>query len=521
MNSRIHISIVGSRDFVHRLSAALRARISSTEDGSITFSVGNMAEARMLVITERPHLLVFDIGFNTSREDIAWIRNLLSEVRDRFGKRLSTVLAVTTPAKFVFAGDLLFRDDASLEPSRLIDSLIIAPPPGIPSAPSIELQFLDCVEHALDIHGRTSNGENFLPALGEEVWAPSMCDPQSRDIWMRWVPRYARYVNENPLIVGPTGGGKTRMALALHALSGRKGPFVSITPRDFSSPELVQAELFGAVQGAYTGAVEKWGLVKKAEGGTLFVDELQSIDRDLQGKLITFIENKTYRRVGEAESHHADVRFIFASNRSVAELVSKESLRDDFAYRLERLQIELKPLRQRRLDIAAGACVALAKVMRERLEARTHESLSRPDAVALEGLNLKAYADLFSAPWPGNLRQVENAVARLIELADINAKTLIDEECTAEARGTLLGISAATSADIFEEAALQLALRAHQGSFSGISDCLADFSESIRSIALEVSGGEVGQAAQLIEDSPAALELFAAARSRQELGKAD
>ena len=144
-----------------------------------------------------------------------------------------------------------------------------------------------------------------------------MCDPASRNVWMRWLPRYARYVNENPLIAGPTGSGKTRLADALHELSGREGPFISITPRDFSSTELVQAELFGAVAGAYTGAVEKWGLVKRADKGTLFIDELQSIDKDLQGKLITFIENKTYRRVGEAESHRADVRFIFATNQDI------------------------------------------------------------------------------------------------------------------------------------------------------------------------------------------------------------
>ena len=190
--------------------------------------------------------------------------------------------------------------------------------------------------HELD---RRSRGALPLQPLGSEGWVQSLADLSSRELWMRWLPRYASYTNENPIIIGETGTGKTNLAYALHRLSGREGEFVSVTPRDFSSAELVQAELFGAVAGAYTGAVDKWGLVKSAEKGTLFIDELQSIDKDLQGKLITFIENKTYRRVGSAESIEADVRFVFASNKTLYEMMESDILRHDFAYRLERVQL--------------------------------------------------------------------------------------------------------------------------------------------------------------------------------------
>ena len=325
---------------------------------------------------------------------------------------------------------------------------------------------------------------------------------------MRWLPRYARYINENPLIVGPTGSGKTRLAAAMHNLSGRSGPFISITPRDFSSSELVQAELFGSVAGAYTGAVDKWGLVRKAEKGTLFIDELQSIDHDLQGKLITFIENKAYRRVGEAESQTADVRFIFATNRPLKELVDDGRLRDDFAYRLERLQIELPPLENRRLDIAAGLCFCLAKVMRERLEATTGQKGGNADLKAIYGFTSKAYRLLFAVDWPGNLRQLENTVAKLIELARIRELSLIDETCALIAINSMLGHKPLNPADVFLRASERLVRENINHPVVRFLDYLNRASANARSAALEATGGDVTRAADLIGDSVRALNIF-------------
>ncbi|MCB0340287.1 MAG: sigma-54-dependent Fis family transcriptional regulator, partial [Bdellovibrionales bacterium] len=364
-----------------------------------------------------------------------------------------------------------------------------------------------------DLLSTSPNRENYLPALWEDWWIPSMCDPHSREVWIRWLPRYANYLNENPLIVGPTGSGKTRLAAALHHLSGRKGPFVSITPRDFSSTELVQAELFGAVAGAYTGAVEKWGLVKRADRGTLFIDELQSIDFDLQGKLITFIENKTYRRVGEAESHEADVRFVFATNRTLQELIREGRLRDDFAYRLERLQLDLPPLCERRLDIAAGICFALAKVIRERFQETNvdhHTIWNNPQRV--EGLTAPAYRKLFAAQWPGNLRQLENTMAKLLEYASIDGRHLIDEEDADRALKGMLGHAELTSSEVFHLAARQVADQALRSGFTGIQECSWQLKEFARIIALERAGGVVEEASSIINDSTKVLEIFTASR---------
>jgi transcriptional regulator with AAA-type ATPase domain len=509
-----HLCIVGSSDFVRRMGAAARQR-NRYGDSELVVHTGNLAEAKALAIAQRPDALLVDIGFHSSTSELEWLRSLLNQLRERFGRELSILLAVTTPEKFAGGGTLLFKDEISLHPSGLIDNYLITPPPGIPSAPSLELQLQDCLSYVIELSQNGTEGKQALPALWDDDWVPSMCDPSSRDVWMRWLPRYSRYVNENPLIVGPTGSGKTRLAAAMHQLSGRKGPFISITPRDFSSMELVQAELFGAVAGAYTGAVEKWGLVAKAEKGTLFIDELQSIDRDLQGKLITFVENKTYRRVGEAESHQADVRFVFATNRSLQELVDEGALRDDFAYRLERLQLTLQPLHERRLDISAGICFALGKVLRERAQGRSSatRSSAKENNLSLEGLTPGAYRRLYASSWPGNLRQLENTVAKLVELADVKHQRLIDESSVDEAIVGTLGRREVTAEDVFSKAARLILQDTQTSTFETLSECSAKFAEYARLVALDLTGGDVARAGELIQDAPSAMKLFAVARS--------
>lgn len=509
--TNLYLCLVGPPDFLRRMETRLALR--SDEQAAFLPRVlsANPGEARALIFTEKPDVLIVDVGLRTAAQDLSWLRQLLQQVRQRFGNQLYIILALSASEKFALGGSLLFKNELTLEPSLLVDNLIIAPPPGIPSVLNLEDQLIDCLNYAAEEISRRRQGRAPLPPLWGDDWAPVICDPESRNVWMRWLPRYALYINENPIIIGPTGSGKTRLAQAMHKLSGREGPFVSITPRDFSSSELVQAELFGAVAGAYTGAVEKWGLVKKADKGTLFIDELQSIDRDLQGKLITFIENKTYRRVGEADSHHADVRFVFATNRSLHDLVADGSLRDDFAYRLERLQIALMPLHNRRLDISAGLCFSMAKILCERRQIRA-QLANNDELQPLEGLSLDAYRSLFSSDWPGNLRQLENSVAKLIELADIKHLSLINAECTGGIVGGLLGQTEVSAADVFERAAIDVALSATTARFLSLSDCIFAFIEKARTTALELSGGDVPEAAALISDSPRAMEIFQATR---------
>jgi DNA-binding NtrC family response regulator len=486
------VGIYGSIDFSRRVSAAITAA-----DSSVRCMPALLAEAWSNILTNRPSIVVFELGLAYSDRSHVSLRSLLGELRARFGTSIYTIAALTDPQKLFFGGDLLYGLEREFTPSLWIDSFIASPPSIMGTVPSVFEQAVHAVRLAAGEMLRRENGSIPLPPLGAPGWAQSLAAPKSRELWMRWLPRYASYTNENPIIIGQTGTGKTNLAYALHLLSGRKGQFISITPRDFSSSELVQAELFGAVAGAYTGAVDKWGLVKSAEKGTLFIDELQSIDKDLQGKLITFIENKAYRRVGSAESTAADVRFVFASNRELYDMMDSDILRHDFAYRLERVQLDLLPLQQRRLDIAAALAHALAKVRRQ-----------RPSALQVFGLNQTAYRLLFSHGWPGNLRQLENTVAQLCELSDLEGASIVTEEMVAavfehRSRGLSLTVS-----DVVSQAAAELSRQALHGKAANVEASLDSFIELIRTGAVEACGGDISKASNLLGEDKKLLELM-------------
>ena len=443
--------------------------------------------------SERPDVIVIEIHSRWSLQDTAYIRSTLHQIRNVAQRLPKIVLYLSSSRVAHFLGMLLFADEDSDTSSNLVDAILINPPLGYINAVPIETQAAKVLAH---FDNRLNSKQGSLPALGESSWAPTLCDPKSLELWFKWLPRYASYTNESPLIVGETGTGKTSLAAAIHYLSKRQGPFVTITPRDFSSPELVQAELFGAVAGAYTGAVDKWGLVKKAEGGTLFIDELQSIDVELQGKLITFIENKKYRRVGAAEQHSADVRFVFASNKTLDELVSLGQLRDDFAYRLERLQLRIPPLRERPLDIIAGACRALALIHRVRPK---REQI-------VEGISNDAMKLLYSSQWPGNLRQLENVIAQSVERALAANRRLITEEDARSSLEQSLGGYQASGNEVINRALHQVRKSLHEDSKITASMASAQLITYAREFALESCSGDLARAAELLGEDVELLE---------------
>lgn len=485
--------ILGAPDYCRRMTSLFAASRSN-----IRVTTGSLLEGWSQVITNRPHVLFIEIGYQHNERLHPSLRKFLAQLRERYKSEIYVVAALTSPEKLSFGGDLLFITEEGLETSGYIDTFIAAPPAALPSISDLAEQALNVLAHCRAELTRRAQGKVPLPPLGQEGWVQSLADPKSRELWMKWLPRYASYTTENPIIIGETGTGKTNLAYALHILSGREGKFVSITPRDFSSSELVQAELFGAVAGAYTGAVDKWGLVKSAEKGTLFIDELQSIDKELQGKLITFIENKFYRRVGSSETIEADVRFVFASNRTLYTMMSSEVLRDDFAYRLERVQLELLPLHMRRLDISAALAYALAKIKRQ-----------RPHTAQILGCTSAAYRMLFSHNWPGNLRQLENTVAKLCEIADMNGLNLIDEAAVIQVFESKLTGILSTPSEVISHAARIVSQEALSRSLSTIESGTQRFVEAVRTSALEANGGDIDNAAQMMNDNAHILELVA------------
>lgn len=498
----IHLGFIGTSDFCRRLSSAI-ARKQIVEQ----LHHAQVSDAWALVLSHRPNMLVIEVGIHHNQQTHQHLREFLTNLRERVGNEVHVTVALAASSTLAYGGDLLFADNETFEPSGFLDNYIVQSPAHVASIPSLAEQLQQTIElYRLELQ-RRKKGSVPLPTLGAPGWVQSLADPKSRELWMKWLPRYASYTNENPLILGETGTGKTNLAYALHLLAGLKGKFIGITPRDFSSSELVQAELFGAVEGAYTGAVDKWGLVHSAEQGTLFIDELQSIDKDLQGKLITFIENKTYRRVGSTKSIDADVRFVFATNKSLYEMMTTEVLRDDFAYRLERVILELAPLRRRPLDVTAALAYALAKVRRQRTRIRF-----------ISGTNADAYRMLFSHSWPGNLRQLENNVAKLCELTDMEQSDLIEEEAVLEIFQSKLSGAAVTPAEVISQAASRLADTALRENLIGINPGKEKLEEYIRIVALETSGGELSKAAELILDEPNILELVSESLAVQRAG---
>lgn len=207
------------------------------------------------------------------------------------------------------------------------------------------------------------------------------------------------------LIRGENGTGKGVLSRALHAWSTRSsGPFVTVSCPSLS-PELLESDLFGHVRGAFTGAVrDAMGKVAAAEGGTLFLDEIGDLPPALQPKLLRFLQERRYERVGETKTRQADVRLIAATNRDLEKAVASGEFREDLFYRLNVVELTLPPLR-RRTDILEMARHLLSFFARQ---------TGRP----LSGFTREASEALTRHSWPGNLRELRNAVERAAILAE-------------------------------------------------------------------------------------------------------
>jgi DNA-binding NtrC family response regulator len=207
------------------------------------------------------------------------------------------------------------------------------------------------------------------------------------------------------MILGETGTGKELIARNLHDKSRRANH--SFIPVNCGAlPEnLVESELFGHRKGSFTGAdTNRKGLFEVANGGTLFLDEVGELDKSVQVKLLRFLESGEIRRVGENDPFRVDVRVLCATNRDLREMIEAEQFREDLFFRINTFEIHLPPLRERKADIAP-----LARHMLTRYTSRR----GGPEAV----LSPEAIAALTAHDWPGNIRELANAIERAMILA--------------------------------------------------------------------------------------------------------
>jgi len=265
------------------------------------------------------------------------------------------------------------------------------------------------------------------------------------------------------LIEGETGTGKELVAKALHRLSRRaRGPFVAVNCA--ALPEtLVESELFGHAKGAFTGADKpRAGRFREADGGTLFLDEIGEMPLALQAKLLRVIQEGEVHPLGVDKPQSIDVRLVAATNRNLGELASAGKFRSDLYYRLNVVPLELPPLRDRREDLAALAGHFLRGTDRK--------------------FSAEATASLERYPWPGNVREMENVIARLKVLKPEGDFQLADLPQAIRGAQPLPAVpqnaasSAATGVDLYA--------------------ALGELEDRLIREALERSGGNRNQAAQ-------------------------
>ncbi len=287
-------------------------------------------------------------------------------------------------------------------------------------------------------------------------------------------------------ITGESGTGKELAAQALHSQSPRASKqFVALNcgaiPRD-----LLESTIFGHVKGAFTGATaDQEGAAARADGGSLFLDELGEMEMGLQTKLLRFIQTGVYERVGEGRSRQADIRFIAATNRDPLAAVREGRLREDLFYRLFVIPIELPPLRDRGEDI-----ILIAR--------RFLEEFSHREGRVFKSLSTEAEARLLTYSWPGNVRQLQNVIRNIVVLNDGPAVT--------EAMLPRMPISSVSqkSAEDNGVAAIHTGQRDLPGTTAGIVP-LVDMERQYIERAIDLFDGNIQLAARKLGISPSTI----------------
>ncbi|WP_300675413.1 sigma-54 dependent transcriptional regulator [Soonwooa sp.] len=257
----------------------------------------------------------------------------------------------------------------------------------------------------------------------------------------------------NILLLGENGTGKFVMADYIHQHSERKNePFVHIDLGSISE-NLFEAELFGYAKGAFTDAKnDKAGKIENADGGTVFLDEIGNLSLPLQQKLLTLIQTKKLSRIGETKERFPNVRFIFATNAELKKLVEEGNFREDLYFRINTVEVNLPPLRERKEDIPSLAAFFLNK-----FEKKYNK----------ENLEIENMETLLNYAFRGNIRELEHSIEREIILSDSN-KIQLKFDSTKPENETLLSLNL----EEMEEKLIKNALKKYQGNISAAADAL-------------------------------------------------
>ena len=318
-------------------------------------------------------------------------------------------------------------------------------------------------QRALELDSELLETSRFEGMIGR---SPLMWDLFARI--RRVAPHY-----RSALITGPTGTGKDLVAKALHNLSPvSSGRFVTCNCSAVVET-LFESELFGYVKGAFTGATsDKMGLMEFAHGGTLFLDEIGDMPLSTQAKLLRALQNQEVTRVGSVTPRKVDVRVIAATNRDLQELIAQKQFREDLFYRLAMVELKTPALADRREDLPL-----LEKFLLDRFAAQFHKEI--------HGLTSRAKIVLARHSWPGNIRELENALghACMMTLGD----TIDVEDLPASLRHS--------------EARSAGAANSHESETPGAALSFEDHEKGLLTDALERASGNQSEAARLLRIS--------------------
>jgi len=257
----------------------------------------------------------------------------------------------------------------------------------------------------LAANAKWSRNQEIAQDAAHEPWRRSLIG-QSR--LMEQIVQRIRLVaprRATVLITGETGTGKEVVARSIH-LASRRSQLPMVSVNCSALPEtLLEAELFGHVKGAFTGAAHhRIGLFEQANRGTIFLDEIGDMPLSLQAKLLRVLQEREFQRLGSSETVRVDVRVIAATHTNLAQMIQQNKFRDDLYYRLNVVPISIPPLRERAADIPA-------------LVMHFIEKLCREEQIAPKQVSSETLERLASHDWPGNVRQLENAVEQAIILS--------------------------------------------------------------------------------------------------------
>ena len=290
--------------------------------------------------------------------------------------------------------------------------------------------------------------------------------------------------NSTILVTGETGTGKEVVARAIHHNSSRRGHrFVALNCS--AIPEtLLEAELFGHVRGAFTGAVgNRQGRLEQAHKGTLFLDEVGTMSVSLQMKLLRVLQEREFERVGDSHTIKVDVRVIAATNSDLAKLVAEGQFREDLFYRLNVIPVQLPALRERKEDIPLLVQHFLAKFEAERDAANAGDGSKSGFELPRVTVSQEGMRRLMAYHWPGNVRQLENSIERAVAFTAGRTQIDVDDLPTEvqQAQETV-----ATSSVTLPEGGMDL------------DAFVANIERELIQRSLERTGGNKGQAARLL-----------------------